>query len=38
MEIPLNNQQNEAVIVISALAPVTTEIATYEISLTQVQE
>ncbi|HQE93588.1 MAG TPA: immune inhibitor A [Anaerolineae bacterium] len=31
--IPMSNQQNEAVIAISALAPVTTEEATYEILL-----
>ncbi len=31
--IPLSSRQNEAIIVISALAPVTTEAATYEISL-----
>ncbi len=31
--IPMSNQQDEAVIVISALAPVTTEVATYELSL-----
>jgi hypothetical protein len=31
--IPLSNQQNEAVITVSALAPVTTELATYEILL-----
>ncbi|MBN2006353.1 MAG: immune inhibitor A [Anaerolineae bacterium] len=31
--IPLSNQQNEAVITVSALAPVTTEVATYEILL-----
>lgn len=31
--IPLSSQQNEAIITISALAPVTTEVATYEILL-----
>ncbi len=36
--IPLNAQQDRAVIVISALAPVTTEKATYELTLTQGEE
>ena len=32
--IPLSSRQNEAIITVSALAPVTTEVATYEILLT----
>ena len=35
--IPLNSQQNEATIIVSALAPVTTEMAVYEILLEPAQ-
>jgi hypothetical protein len=35
--IPLSSRQNEAVIIVSALAPVTTEMAAYEILLEPTQ-